>query len=54
MKEGMEMTLEDLKKVAAECEIQGRCGQANLLRQVIVDVEDGAPWLELMNGEGLS
>jgi hypothetical protein len=48
------MNLEDLKKAAEECENQGRWGQANLLRQVIVDVEDGVPWLDLMNGEGLS
>lgn len=44
-----EVTVDTLREAAKDCEKEGRSAQARLLRVVIADIEDGVPWLEMMN-----
>ncbi len=43
------MTIERLEELAVECEREGRKAQARLLRDVILDIKRGSPWLDLLN-----
>ena len=49
-----EVTVESIREAAKQHEEDGRHTEAKILRVILADIEQGIPWLELMNGGGLA
>lgn len=49
-----EVTTDTIRQAIRQHEEDGRSTEAQILRVVLADIEQGIPWLDLMNREGLA
>ena len=47
-KQRWKVKVDDLKHWAERCEREGRFAQSILVRNIVWEIEQGAPWLEIM------